>query len=107
MSHDYEAQRLGTYETFALIAKEQGLPARGRVSFLFAAEDLEPNWRAAEKALSAAGFTTLRDEAEGLLEAVAGPMALTADEVWRWEKQATEAVLKWDFWPDGWEVQEP
>lgn len=107
MTHDYEAQRLGTYETFALIAKDQGLPAHAMVAFQFAAEDVEPNWSAAEKALTGAGFRPRRDAAEGILEAVAGPMALTADEVWRWEKQATDAVLKWDFWPDGWEVLQP
>jgi hypothetical protein len=103
MSHDFEVQRQGTVESFAEMGK--GLPARAVVSFQFAAEDVAPNWGAAEKALVAAGFTVRRDEAEGMLEAVVGPVAFTADEVWLWEKKATEVLLKWDFWPDGWEVE--
>ncbi len=103
MAHDYEAQRLGTYESFALMGA--GLPARAVVAFQFVAEDMAPDFPAAEKALAAAGFAVRRDEAEGVLEAVAGPMALTAAEVWRWERLATEAVVGLEFWPDGWEVE--
>ena len=103
MSHDFELQRQGTFETFAELGK--ALPARAVVTFLFAAEEVVPNWVAAEKALVAAGFTVRRDEAEGMLEAVVGPVALTAAEVWRWERVATEAVIGLEFWPDGWEVE--
>lgn len=103
MAHDYEAQRLGTFESFTLM--EAGLPAQGVVAFQFVAEDMAPDWRAAEKALAAAGFAVRLDMPEGMLEAVVGPVALTAAEVWRWEKAATEAVVALEFWPDGWEVE--
>ena len=103
MSHDFELQRQGTFETFAELGK--ALPARAVVTFLFAAEEVAPNWVAAERALAAAGFVVRRDEEEGMLEAVVGPVALTAAEVWKWEKAATEAVVGLEFWPDGWEVE--
>ncbi len=103
MAHDYEAQRLGTYETFALIGV--GVPARAVLAFQFVAEEMVPDWVAAEKALGTAGFAVRRDEDEGVLEAVVGPVAVTAAEVWRWEKVATEAVVGLEFWPDGWEVE--
>jgi len=103
MTHDFDLQRQGTFESFALMGAD--LPKQAVVAYQFAAEDMEPNWAAAEKALVAAGFAVRRDEAEGMLEAVVGPIALTAAEVWRWERAATEAVVKWEFWPDGWEVE--
>ena len=103
MSHDFDLQRQGTFETFAVLGK--ALTARAVVTFLFAAEEVKPNWVAAEKALVAAGFAVRRDEDEGMLEAVVGPIGLTAAEVWRWERLATEAVIGLEFWPDGWEVE--
>lgn len=94
---------MGTFESFALMG--QGLPARALVAFQFVAEDIKPDFRAAEKALVLAGFTVRIDPAEGMLEALVGPVGLTAAEVWRWERMATEAVVGLEFWPDGWEVE--
>ena len=104
MAHDFEMQRQGTFESFALMAGEGPLPAKATVAFQFVAEDMAPDWAGAEKALRAAGFITRREEAEGEIEAETGPIALNAAEVWIWEKRATEAVLRFDFWPDGWVV---
>ena len=103
MAHDFEVQRAGTVESFALMGP--GLPKTGVVAFQFVAEEVRPDWVAASAALVAAGFSVRRDEAEGMLEAVVGPIALTAAEVWQWEKAATKVLLAWEFWPDGWEVE--
>ena len=103
MAHDYEAQRLGTFESFALMG--EGVPARAVVAFQFLAEETTPDWGAAERGLMAAGFAVRRDAASGVLEAVVGPIAVTAAEVWRWERLATEVMVGLEFWPDGWEVE--
>ena len=47
MAHDYEAQRLGTFESFALMG--EGVPARAVVAFQFLAEETTPDWGAAER----------------------------------------------------------
>ena len=103
MAHDFAAQRQGTVDSFALMGP--GVPLRAMVAFQFVAEEMAPDWVRATAALVAAGFSVRRDEAEGVLEAVVGPIAVSVEEVWRWEKAATEVLLKWEFWPDGWEVE--
>jgi hypothetical protein len=104
MSHDYEAQRRETFETFEELRKEPDLPKRAVVHFLFYAEDTEPQWDAPEKALRAKGFTVERDEDEGMIDASIGPIDVTPESIWQYEKLATEIALKSDFYPDGWDM---
>lgn len=104
--HDYEAQRKETFETFDELRKEPDLPKRAVVHFLFYAEDMEPDWKQAEAALTGLGFTVERDEEEGMLDAAWGPMDVTPEAIWGREKAATEAALRFEFYPDGWDMLE-
>ena len=106
MSHDYKAQQAETFETFDEIGKIDDLPKRAVVNFLFLAEEVEPPFAAAEKALTAAGFITRQDEDGETLEARTGEMEISAAAIWAAEKRATEIALKFGFDPDGWELVE-
>ena len=106
MTHDYEAQRAETFETFEEIGKIEDLPARAVVNFLFLADDLDAPFAKAEKALQAKGFQTRQDEDGETLEARIGPIEITAAAIWAEEKRATEIVLPFGFEPDGWELLE-
>ncbi len=106
MSHDYNAQRAETFDTFEELRGEVDLPKRAIIHFLFYAEDKQPNWSVVEKALQAKGFTTERDEDEGMLDAAFGPIEVTPESIWQYEKLATEIALKSDFYPDGWDMLE-
>lgn len=104
MSHDYEAQRAETFDTFTEMQGQIKWPETAVIFYQFYAEDLEPDWKKVEKALQAKGFKTERDEDEGLLVASIGPIAVTPESIWSQEKIATEAALQADFYPDGWEL---
>lgn len=107
MSHNYNAQRAETFETFELLGAHEKLPATAIVEFQFYAEDVEPDWATVEKGLRAKGFTTRREEDEGLLEASIGPIPVTPESIWAYERMATEVALKSDFFPDGWGMAVP
>jgi len=102
MAHDYAAQRAETFATFAAFGVDAGLPATAVVDFQFYAEDIDPDWHGVEQALRAAGFTTMRDEADGSLDASIGPIAISPENIWHYEHIATEIALRSDFQPDGW-----
>ncbi|WP_395002550.1 hypothetical protein [Cypionkella sp.] len=100
--HDFREQRADTFETFAKVGRGVKLPKTSVVVFEFIAEEVETNWAAAEKALRAKGFRT--SHAGDVLEARIGPIAIEAETVWQWERLATECVLPFEFYPDGWEL---
>ena len=102
--HDYRTQRADTFETFRQAGKGVKLPATAIVVFLFVAEDTDTDWKGVEKALRAKGFKTRNDGT--VLEARIGPIAIDAQTVWTWEHLATETVLPFEFFPDGWELDE-
>jgi hypothetical protein len=60
---------------------------------------------AAEKALRARGFVT-RHDADQIEARTPTAIPITAEAIWDWEKAGTEEVLPFDFWPDGWEIEE-
>lgn len=103
MSHNYETQRRETYDTFKNI---QGikLPKTAVVDFMFFIEELDANWAALERALQAEGFSTKRMSDKETLIASVGPIAVTPEEIWQHERNATGIALKHDFYPDGWEL---
>jgi hypothetical protein len=102
--HDFEAQRKETFETFEELRKEPDLPKRAVVHFLFFAEVTDPDWAGAEKALAAAGFRTERDEDEVMIDAAFGPIDVTPESIWERERMSTEIALRFDFYPDGWDM---
>lgn len=104
MSHDYDAQRAETFDTFEEWRGEVDLPARAVIHFLFYAEETDPNWAAVEKALADKGYVVERDEEEGMIDAAFGPIDVTPGSIWQHERIATEIALKWDFYPDGWDI---
>lgn len=106
MTHDYEAQRAETFETFVELRKQDGVPERAVVHFLFYAEDLEPDWGAVERALTAKGFVVERDEEEAMIDAAYGPIKVTPESIWEYERMATEIALQSEFYPDGWDMLE-
>lgn len=106
MTHDYNAQRAETFETFVEIGKIEDLPKRAVVNFLFLADDLDAPFAACEKALKSLGFTTRLDEDGETLEARIGPVDISAETIWGHEKRATEIAVKFGFEPDGWELVE-
>lgn len=102
--HDYREQRADTFETFAKIGKGVKLPKTAVVIYEFVAEEVDTKWAAVEKALQAKGFST--QHKGDVLEARIGPIVIDAETVWHWEKLATEVVLPFDFFPDGWELDD-
>lgn len=104
MSHDFKEQRAETFETFAAMEEGVVLPKEAVLYYQFYAEEMEPDWNGAEAALGRLGFACERDEEEGLLVASFGPIPVTPEAIWKEEKRATEAVLPFDFVPDGWEL---
>jgi hypothetical protein len=102
--HDFREQRADTFETFAKVGRGVKLPKTSVVVFEFIAEEVDTNWAAAEKALRAKGFAT--HHSGDVLEARIGPIAIDAETVWQWERLATEIVLPFAFYPDGWELSD-
>ena len=102
--HDYRTQRADTFETFRQAGKGVKLPATAVVVFLFVAEDTDTDWKGVEKALRAKGFRTANDGE--VLEARIGPVTVDPETIWQWERLATEIVLPFEFWPDGWELDD-
>ena len=105
MSHDYNAQRRETFQTFKL-SKGTSLPKEAVVEFAFFIEELDASWPALERALRLAGFRTRRLKDGETLIAAFGPMPVTPEAIWEREHAATEIALKHDFYPDGWELAE-
>lgn len=115
MTHDYTFQRRETFDTFRE-AKGVKLPARAVVDFAFFPELEEADWTGVSRALEAAGYRVSRpgagedggkdaEEGDGEeLIASIGPIAISAEEIWKYEEAATKIALRFDFYPDGWEL---
>ena len=100
--HDYREQRADTYETFASVGRGVKLPKTSVVVYEFVAETTDTDWAGVQKDLKAKGFRT--KQSGDILEAKIGPIAIEAESVWDWERLATEIVLPFEFYPDGWEL---
>ncbi len=100
--HNFQEQRADTFETFATVGRGVKLPKMSVVVYEFVAEEVDTKWAAVEKALRAKGFKT--SHAGDVLQARIGPIAIDAETVWQWERLATEIVLPFEFYPDGWEL---
>lgn len=104
MSHDYTFQRRETFDTFRE-SKGVKLPARAVVDFAFFPELEDADWAGLTRALEAKGYRVSRPgDDEEMLTASVGPIAVTAEEIWKWEEAATKIALQFDFFPDGWEL---
>lgn len=103
--HDYRSQRADTFETFRQVGRGVRLPETAVVVYLFVAENTDTNWKGVEKALRAKGFRT-RNDGEVLEVRTPQPIPVTAEAIWDAERRATEIVLPFDFWPDGWELDD-
>jgi hypothetical protein len=103
MSHNFEAQRRETYASFK---NTQGLrlPKEAVIEFAFFVEELDADWAALERALRKEGFRTRREADGETLIAAFGPMPVTPEAIWLKEREATSLALKFEFYPDGWEV---
>jgi hypothetical protein len=104
MDHNFEAQRRETYDTFKQ-SKGISLPKTAVVEYAFFIEELDASWPALERALRMEGFRTRRADKDTLVAAI-GPIAVTAEEIWKYERISTSIALKHDFYPDGWELAE-
>ena len=105
MSHDYAAQRRETFDTFRK-SKGISLPKTAVVEFAFFIEENDADWAGFERALKAKEFASKRLKDNETVLASAGPMPVTAEEIWAWEEKATAIALAFDFYPDGWELAE-
>ena len=105
MSHNYEAQRRETFQTFAEAASSVRLPKTAVVEFVFFVEELDADWDAFEAALRGAGFKTVREDEETVIASI-GPIAVTPEAIWVQERIATQIALKFEFYPDGWDLAE-
>ncbi|SEB55936.1 Regulator of ribonuclease activity B [Rhodobacter sp. 24-YEA-8] len=107
MSHDFNFQRRETFDTFRE-SKGVKLPARAVVDFAFFPELEKPDWTGISRALEAAGYRVSRPDAEGEegeeLIASTGPIPISAEEIWKYEEAATKIAIRFDFYPDGWEL---
>ena len=100
--HDFREQREDTFKTFATVSRGVKLPKTAVVIYEFIAEETDTKWAEVQKALRAKGFKT-QHHGE-ILQARIGPIAIEAESVWQWERLATEIVLPFEFYPDGWEL---
>jgi Regulator of ribonuclease activity B len=105
MDHNFEAQRRETFDTFRQ-SKGVRLPKTAVVDYAFFIEELDASWPALERALRLEGFQTRRASDGETLIASIGPIPVTPEEIWNWERIATSIALKHDFYPDGWELAE-
>ncbi|WP_225029950.1 ribonuclease E inhibitor RraB [Xinfangfangia pollutisoli] len=103
MTHDYARQRRETFDTFRQ-SRGVKLPERAVVDFEFFVEENDSDWAGFERALRAKGFRCKRMKDGETLLASIGPIPVTAEEIWHWEELATGLALKFDFYPDGWEL---
>jgi Regulator of ribonuclease activity B len=103
MRHNFAAQRKDTFDTFRQ-SKGVKLPEKAVVDYAFFVEENDADWAGFERVLKAKGFRVKRLKDGETVIASVGPIAVTADEVWRWEEIATDVALKFDFYPDGWEL---
>lgn len=104
MDHNFEAQRRETFDTFRQ-SKGISLPKTAVVEYAFFIEELDASWPALERALRMEGFRTRRADKDTLVASI-GPIAVTAEEIWKYERISTSIALKHDFYPDGWELAE-
>lgn len=104
MDHNFEAQRRETYDTFKQ-SKGISLPKTAVVEYAFFIEELDASWPALERALRMEGFQTRRADKDTLVASI-GPIPVTAEEIWKYERISTSIALKHDFYPDGWELAE-
>ena len=102
--HDYHEQRADTFESFSRLPRGMKLPKTAVVIYEFVAEDVDTRWAEVEKALRAKGFRT--HHKGDVLEARIGPITIDAETVWHWEAIATRLVLPFEFYPDGWELDD-
>lgn len=102
--HDYRSQRDDTFETFAQAGRGVKLPKEAVVVYEFVAEMVDTPWAKVEQALRAKGFKTIHKG--DVLQARIGPITVDPDTIWHWEKLATEIVLPFEFYPDGWELDD-
>jgi hypothetical protein len=105
MDHNFEAQRRETFDTFRQ-SKGISLPKMAVVEYSFFIEENDASWPALERALRMEGFQTRRLKDGETLVASIGPIPVTAEEIWKYERIATTVALKHDFYPDGWELAE-
>jgi hypothetical protein len=102
MMHDFREQRADTFQTFATVSRGVKLPKESVVVYEFVAEEVDTKWAAVEKELRAKGFKA--SHTGDVLQARIGPITIEAETVWHWERIATEIVLPYEFYPDGWEL---
>ena len=102
MDHNFEAQRRETFDTFRQ-SKGVSLPKTAVVEYAFFIEEMDASWPALERALRIEGFRTRRVDNDTLVAAI-GPIPVTAEEIWKYERISTSIALKHDFYPDGWEL---
>ena len=105
MAHNFETQRRETYASFKDIQGVK-LPKEAVVEFAFFVEELDADWGAFEKALRKDGFKTRRLQDGETLVAAFGPMPVTPEAIWLREREATSIALKFEFYPDGWDLAE-
>ena len=105
MAHNFETQRRETYASFKDIQGVK-LPKEAVVEYAFFVEELDADWGAFEKALRKEGFKTRRLEDGETLVAAFGPMPVTPEAIWLREREATSIALKFEFYPDGWDLAE-
>jgi hypothetical protein len=104
MDHNFEAQRRETFDTFRQ-SKGISLPKTAVVEYAFFIEEIDASWPALERAMRIEGFRTRRADKDTLIASI-GPIAVTAEEIWKYERISTSIALKHDFYPDGWELAE-
>ena len=104
MDHNFEAQRRETFDTFKQ-SKGISLPKTAVVEYAFFIEEMDASWPALERALRMEGFQTRRADKDTLVASI-GPIPVTAEEIWKYERISTSIALKHDFYPDGWELAE-
>jgi hypothetical protein len=103
MRHNFAAQRKDTFDTFRQ-SKGVKVPERSVVEYAFFVEENDADWAGFERVLKAKGFRVKRLQDGETVIASIGPIPVTAEEIWHWEELSTEIALKFDFYPDGWEL---
>lgn len=110
MSHDFAAQRAETFDAFAEMIGDGGLPDVADLDFFFVATAQPADWAGLAAALEQADFMCdwVDDVDEGeapYLVATLADQPVSAKSIWVAEETATRVALQHGFTPDGWALE--
>ena len=102
MDHDFDAQREETQWVWNDLSAKEDLPNSAVIELQFVPGASSADWESFEKRLAQAGYKFTRYEDGSTLETSIGPIKLSFETIWHYEREATQMAIDCGFRPDGW-----